>query len=112
MKSTLELRMLRKAHKDAIPVSEIDRYLDGPLVDWDGSDKPNWVLQWWKSNSLLYPIMSRVARDYLAIQPSEVDCERLFSSSRDLLGLRRHAMAPETMKAVLLVRDQYRRGDI
>ena len=31
-KSTLELRMLRKIHKDATPVSEIDRYLDSPVV--------------------------------------------------------------------------------
>jgi hypothetical protein len=108
-KSTLELRMLRKVHKDTTPVSEIDRYLDGPLIEWDGSDDPNWVLQWWKANSSLYPIMSRVARDYLPIPPAEVDCERLFSSSRDLLGLRRHSMAPETMKAVLLIRDKYRR---
>jgi hypothetical protein len=44
-KSTLELQMLRKVHKDTTPVSEIDRYLDGPLIDWDSSDNPNWVLQ-------------------------------------------------------------------
>ena len=103
--------MLQKIHKDATPVSKINRYLDGPLVDWDGSDDPNWVLQQWKANSLQYRIMSRVARDYLPIPPAEVDCERLFSSGRDLLGLRRHTMLPETMKALLLVRDQYRRCD-
>jgi hypothetical protein len=58
-----------------------------------------------------YPVMSRVARDYLPIPPAEVDCERLFSTSHDLLGLRRHTMTPETMKGVLLVRDWYRRSD-
>ena len=55
--------------------------------------------------------MSQVARDYLPIPPAEVDCERLFSSSRDLLGIRRASLLPETMKALLLVRDQYRRSD-
>jgi hypothetical protein len=110
-KSTLELRMLRKIHKDATPVSEIDRYLDSPLVAWDGLEDPNWVLKWWKANSLQYPIMSQVARDYLPIPPAEVDCERLFSSGRDCLGLRRQSMLPETMKALMLVRDQYRRSN-
>jgi hAT family C-terminal dimerisation region len=103
--------MLRKIHKDTTPVSEIDQYLDGPLVDWNGLDDPNWVLRWWKANSLQYPIISQVARDNLPIPPAEVDCEHLFSTSRDLLGLRRHPMSPETMKAVLLVRDQYRRSN-
>jgi hypothetical protein len=50
-----------------------------------------------------YPIMSQVARDYLPIPPAEVDCERLFSSSRDLLGIRRHSITLETMKGLLLV---------
>lgn len=103
--------MLRKIHKDATPVSEIDRYLDSPLVAWDGLEDPNWVLKWWKANSLQYPIMSQVARDYLPIPPAEVDCERLFSSGRDCLGLRRQSMLPETMKALMLVRDQYRRSN-
>jgi len=54
-----------------------------------------------------YPIMSQVARDYLLIPPAEVDCERFFCLSRDLLCLRQHTIAPETMKGVLLVQDQY-----
>jgi hypothetical protein len=58
---------------------------------------------------VLFPIMSQVARDYLAVPPAEVDVERLFSTSRDLLGLRRHCMAPETMKAVLLSRNEYKK---
>ena len=40
-KSTLELRMLRKIHKDATPVSKIDRYLDSLVVAWDGLEDPN-----------------------------------------------------------------------
>jgi hypothetical protein len=44
-KSTLKLRMLRKVHKDSTPISKINRYLDGPLVDWDGLDDPNWLLR-------------------------------------------------------------------
>jgi hypothetical protein len=56
-------------------------------VDWDDSDDPEWGLQWWKANTLQFPIMSRVSSGYLAIPVSEIDVERLFSSSRDLVDL-------------------------
>jgi hypothetical protein len=45
--------------------------------------------------------MSQVARDYLSIPPEKVDVERIFSSKRDLLGIRRHSLGPETMRAVM-----------
>lgn len=91
------------------PVSDIDRYLDSPVVNWDGDEDPNWVLKWWQANEKLYPLMSKVARDYLPIPPAEVDVERLFNKGRDLLGLRRHSMLPETMRAVMFARYEYRR---
>jgi hypothetical protein len=53
--------------------------------------------------------MSRVARDYLAVQSSEVSVERLFSKGRDMIGLRRHSLSPETMKAIMVSRDAYHR---
>jgi hypothetical protein len=53
--------------------------------------------------------MSQVAKDYLLIPPAEVDVERLFNEGRDLLGLRRHSMSPETMRAVMFARYEYRR---
>ena len=96
-------------HKDTTPVSNIDRYLDSPIVAWDGNEDPKWVLKWWKANAALYLTISQVARDYLSIPPAEVDVERLFSEGRDLLGLRRHSMSPETMKAVMFSRYEYRR---
>jgi hypothetical protein len=107
--SNFQAQLLRRVHKDTTPVSDVDRYLDGPIVAWDGNEDPEWVLKWWKANAALYPTMSQVARDYLSIPPAEVDVERLFSEGRDLLGLRRHSMSPETMKAVMFSRYEYRR---
>jgi hypothetical protein len=107
--STYEYQLLRRAHKTSMPMSDIDQYFDTPIVPWDQKEDPNWVLSWWKANAVLFPIMSQVARDYLAVPPAEVDVERLFSTGRDLLGLRRHCMAPETMKAVLLSRNEYKK---
>jgi len=53
--------------------------------------------------------MSQVARDYLPIPPIEVDVKRLFNKGCDLLGLRRHSMLLETMRAVMFARYEYKR---
>ena len=48
--------------------------------------------------------MSQVAQDYLPIAAAEVDVERLFSTGRDLIGLRRHSLSEETMKALMIMK--------
>ena len=48
--------------------------------------------------------MLRVARDYPEIPTSEVDCERIFSEARHLLGIRRYAMNGETMRTMMLLK--------
>jgi hypothetical protein len=48
--------------------------------------------------------MSQVARDYLPIPAAEVDVERLFSSGKDLIGLRRHSLKIDTMRALMMLR--------
>jgi hypothetical protein len=45
--------------------------------------------------------MSQVARDYLA---GEVDVKRLFSTSRDLIRLRRHLLLIDTMRALIMLK--------
>ena len=37
------------------------------------------MLAWWKENRLRYPVLSVMARDYLAISASAVPCESTFS---------------------------------
>ncbi|GBC12078.2 zinc finger BED domain-containing protein RICESLEEPER 2-like [Rhizophagus irregularis DAOM 181602=DAOM 197198] len=36
-------------------------------------------LEWWKNHTMEYPILSRMAQDYLAIMPTSVPCEQFFS---------------------------------
>lgn len=86
--------------------SDVDLYFKTPVVKHrrSGDDDINWVLNWWRSNEADYPIMSQVARDYLAIPASEVDVERLFSTGRDLIGLRRHSLGIDTMRAIMMTR--------
>ena len=40
------------------------------------------MLSWWKENRLRYPVLSVMARDYLAISASAVPCESTFSGGR------------------------------
>jgi hypothetical protein len=70
-----------------IAISDIDYYFNSPVVEWDGTEDPDFVINWWHTHEAEYPIMSRGARDILSIPASEVDVERLFSSGRDLTGL-------------------------
>ena len=48
------------------------------------------------------------AREILAIPASEVDCKRLFSEGRDLLGVRRYTISRETMRTMILLKGALR----
>jgi hypothetical protein len=48
--------------------------------------------------------MAAAARDFLAIPASEVVVERLFSTERDLRGVRRYGMKADTMRIFMLMK--------
>jgi hypothetical protein len=60
---------------------------------------------WWKSHAEEYPRMSRAARDFLAVPIAGTTVERLFSSGRDLIGVRRHSLQADTMRMLVLLRN-------
>ena len=47
-KTSVQLRMLKAIYRDTAPIP--DRYLDTPVVPWNGSEDPDWVIKWWNSN--------------------------------------------------------------
>ena len=47
--------------------SELDRYLNEPLVDRSTKDSHLRVAEYWKAHQYDYPILSQMARDFLAI---------------------------------------------
>ena len=105
-------KTLQKAQPSQVThLSDIDRYMDSPPVDWshplikDGD--PDWVLKWWKANTFNFPLMAQAARDYLSVPSAEVGVERQFSGARDVLGLRRHCMNAETMRWLMLLKGVY-----
>jgi hypothetical protein len=56
--------------------------------------------------------MFAVARDYLLILGAEVDVERLFNITRNILGLRRMLMSAETLRALILLKDYLRCAEV
>jgi hypothetical protein len=113
IRQTLEARLLSKIHNPVVASkSDIDRYFDDPLAQIieDILKDPNWLFNWWKLRKDEYPCMAAAARDYLAIPALEVSCERLFSSGRDLIGLRRFSLNPNTMRQLSILRASIRQS--
>lgn len=79
--------------------AEIDHYLASPKVD--RRDNP---LAWWQCNEKGYPILSSLARHYLAVPASSVPCEQLFSIAGNTITKNRNSLAPETAQALLCLR--------
>jgi hypothetical protein len=63
-------------------------------------------------NSPRYPTLSRIARDYLAIQGSSVASERAFSSGRLTGTYLRNRLKTNTFEALQIVKSAYRNGII
>ncbi|KAJ3539803.1 hypothetical protein NMY22_g4563 [Coprinellus aureogranulatus] len=61
-------------------------------------------LRWWKENGHRYPVLSRMARDYLAIPATSVSVERTFSKSRRICTELRASLNPTTVTQSLLTK--------
>jgi hypothetical protein len=104
-------RMLQRLQpQDKPQISDIDQYFDSPRLEANDMEDPTWLCDWWRAHRRDYPRMAAAARDYLAIPASEVSVERLFSSGRDILGVRRSSMKGETMRMLMLLDDLYKQN--
>ena len=75
---------------------EIDQYLSLPVESCNIDP-----LQWWKSHLPQFPKLSCLAKEILAIPGSSVSVERVFNVGRDIIGIRRNALKPETISALM-----------
>ena len=79
--------------------NEIKDYIDTPNADQD--TKP---LEWWKGRQEKYPVLSKIARDYLAVRPTSVPSERKFSSSGLLIGDLRTNLSSEKVRELMCLK--------
>ena len=61
-------------------------------------------LSWWRAHSTEYPILSKMAKDYLSVQASSVPCEQLFSLAGNIVSKKRNRLSDETTRACLCLR--------
>ena len=59
------------------------------------------ILAWWKSNTNKYSILSRLARDVLAVPVSTVASESAFSTGGRTLSSHRSRLHPHTVEALM-----------
>ncbi|KAJ5082309.1 hypothetical protein N7532_011352 [Penicillium argentinense] len=106
--SDVESRMLKKLQARDPQLSDIDKYFDTPPISVANTTGQNWLCNWWKMHKGKHPRMAEAARDYLAIPASEVAVERVFSTARDVLGIRRYSLKGDTLRMLMLIRDGYK----
>jgi hypothetical protein len=107
------LREIQRRHYSTSATSEINEindWLESPPIQEPVPDNMTaeqdikWLMAWWRTNRFKYPRMAKIARRYLTVPASEVGVERLFSRGRDLLGLRRYALQPATIKMLTVLK--------
>ncbi|KAF7841996.1 zinc finger BED domain-containing protein RICESLEEPER 2-like [Senna tora] len=85
--------------------NELERYLDDDVeFNYDGFD----ILKWWKSKTVKYPILSRIARDVLAIPISTVSSESAFSTGGQVLDPFRSSLNPTTVESLICAQNWLR----
>jgi hypothetical protein len=80
---------------------EEDVYLSDMETDFD-------ALAWWKCNALKYRILSKMARDILAVPISTVPSESSFSAGGRVIEPHRASLSPETVQMLLCGSDWVR----
>ena len=66
------------------------------------------ILKWWKINQIRFPILSKMARDFLAAQATSVPSERGFSRSGLTITCLRNSLHPETVRSVMCLNSWFK----
>ncbi|KEP45855.1 HAT family dimerization protein [Rhizoctonia solani 123E] len=80
-------------------VNEIRQYLEEEVT-------PLLPLEWWRLNAHRFPRLAAMARDFLCIPGTSVAVERVFSTGRDAISVRRASLSAETIRTLM----NYRAG--
>jgi hypothetical protein len=83
---------------------ELDKYLRTP-VELDIEP-----LVWWRVHETEYPILSRIARDYLVIQSTSVPAEEAFSIAGLTINKLRNKLLPDTARAIICLKNWISEG--
>ncbi|KAL4567073.1 hypothetical protein LXL04_022645 [Taraxacum kok-saghyz] len=85
--------------------TELDKYLG---EDREAMDVNFDILKWWGINKCRYPVLSKMARDVLAISVSSVASESAFSTGGRVLDSFRTSLTPRMVEALVCTQDWVR----
>ena len=89
--------------------TEIKAYLKEPRISYEQNKN---ILLWWKANKSVYPVISLIIRDYLALMPASVYSEKSFSTGGQLISKERNSFHPETARELMCVRSWMNMEDL
>ncbi|GKC24952.1 zinc finger BED domain-containing protein RICESLEEPER 2-like protein [Tanacetum coccineum] len=102
-------RRMKMGQSSNSSISELDKYVGEVCEPFDKSVHFD-ILQWWKVNSQIFPILSLMARDLLAIAISTVASESIFSTSGQVLDSYRSSLGDKTIECLICTQDWLRVG--
>nr|GEV42870.1 zinc finger BED domain-containing protein RICESLEEPER 2-like [Tanacetum cinerariifolium] len=86
-------------------LTELDKYLnEESLQNADGLD----LLKWWKNFSGRFPILSKIAKDVLALPITAVRLETCYSTDSDVLNDFRSSLSHSMVEALVCTQDWIR----
>ncbi|KAL0413332.1 UNVERIFIED_CONTAM: Zinc finger BED domain-containing protein RICESLEEPER 1, partial [Sesamum radiatum] len=101
-----EFSMYKTGGKGDRVKSELEKYLSEDVeMHRDKFD----ILNWWKVNTLRFPILSKMARDVLAVPVSTVASESAFSTGGRVLDAFRSSLSPKIVQALICTQDWLRK---
>ena len=78
--------------------SDLEIYLNEAVLEEDGDLD---LLKWWKINSERFPLLSRMARDVLAVPISTVPSESCFIIGGRVLDAFRSSLTPKIVELLI-----------
>jgi hypothetical protein len=69
------------------------------------------IFAWWKTNTSVFPTLSKLANKYLSSPPSSIESERLFSTGGNIHTPHRNRLLPETGEMLMFLHYNLRMFD-
>jgi len=98
----LENFLYESSGHGADDMNELDKYMVDPPLRLSGQFD---ILAWWKNQADEYPILSKIARDLLAVQVSTVASESTFSAGGRVVDPFRSRLNPKMVEALICMKD-------
>lgn len=78
----------------------VEKYLAEPLITFHRASS----FIWWANNKVRFPLLAKLAQQYLSAPPTSVPSERLFSGAGNIYDEKRNRLAPENAETLLFIK--------